>query len=207
MKMIFVTTFFMIFLIFLTFLISSFSLMGIVIAQQQQATQITIACDPCIVKNCQCVIGCNTGKMYVYASSGCAGTENSIIDFSDHSAQFYSVQPGQFYARADCADNGQVSSCQPIYVSAYLGQTATTTAAATPTTPTTTQTQQTQQTTTPTTLTTTTQTKITTATTTATRKENSAPVSTDTILVIVLLAVVLVVVVGLLFYYKKATES
>ena len=135
---------------------AAFSLAGISSAQQ---AIVSFSCDQCYVNNCQCTTDCNSGKMNIFTSSDCHGSTRDVVDIKNGDATFFPIQPGQYFVRIDCNDNGQTSLCQLIYVSSYPGQTLS------GQTTTTTNSQPTQVTTTTTTTTIATQTQTTIITT------------------------------------------
>ena len=98
------------------------------------AQQIGINCNPCYVSNCQCNVNCSDGKMNVFTSVGCQNDARYVVDVTNGNVSFFPIQPGQFFARINCNDNGQISSCQAINVASYPGQTDTATATPTATT-------------------------------------------------------------------------
>lgn len=174
------------------------------------AQQLTLTCDPCYVNNCQCFTKCNSGKMYLYATDNCQDTASYIIIVSNQTANFFSIQPGIFYTRVDCTETGQISTCQPLYVSSYPEQPISTTS-------TTTQTQSTQTQTTSTT----THTYITTQTTTSTQSTRTTSTQTtrttqtqtlqpsllSTLLIVTAIIALLVVVAVFIIYWRSKTST
>jgi cobalamin biosynthesis Mg chelatase CobN len=171
--------------------------------------QLTISCNPCYVNNCQCSAKCNSGKMYVYKTESCQDTASYIVTISNQKASFLSVQPGFFYARVDCTETGEISSCQPLYVASYSGQTATTTITTTRTQ--TTQTQSTQTQTASTQSTQSSQTPITTTSTQSTRTTmqtgSQQSSSFNTILVLTLVIAVVVILAVFVIYWRSKASS
>jgi len=165
--------------------------------------QLIISCNPCYVNNCQCTTSCNSGKMYVYKTESCQDTASYIITISNQKANFLSIQPGFFYAHVDCTETGEISSCQPLYVASYSGQTITTTATMTVTTTshTTTQTQSITQTTSS--MQSTQTTRVTTQTTRTTQIKNQQSSSFNTLLIVTVVIAAIVIVAVLLIYLQS----
>ena len=175
--------------------------------------QLTISCNPCYVNNCQCITSCNSGKMYVYKAESCQDTASYIVTISNQKASFLSVQPGLFYARVDCAETGEISSCQPLYVASYSGQTATTTITTTRTQTTQTQSTQTQTASTQsaqssqTPITTTSTQNTRTSTQTGSQQSSQQSSSFNTILVLTLVIAAVVILAVFVIYWKSKTSS
>jgi cobalamin biosynthesis Mg chelatase CobN len=174
--------------------------------------QLTISCNPCYVNNCQCSAKCNSGKMYVYMNDDCQDTASYIVTISNQKANFLSVQPGFFYARVDCTETGEISSCQPLYVASYSGQTATTTITTTRTQ--TTQIQNTQTQTASTQSTQSSQSSQTPITTTSTQNTRTTmqtggqqSSSFNTILVLTLVIAVVVILAVFVIYWRSKASS
>ena len=189
------------------FALSLLHSLGTIVFAQPVGQQLTILCNPCYVNNCQCFVSCNDGKMYVYTQENCANVASDTIYVANSSMYFFSIQPGQFYARVDCTSTGQLSSCQSIYVSSYPGQTTTTTEAQ-QTLPTTVTTSTNTQTSQPTGTLTTTSEK-TTGTTSTTNTGTGTSFSFNSIFAATI-AIAVVVLFGIAFIYwrsKKTSEN